>query len=346
MKPPLTGSAQLSVLYLGPDSGTSRHRRHAFTRLGHHVEQLDPRRLLPRSPWIDRIEWHLSPKPLAALVQRRIAAALHGGKFDIAFVDGGSLVTADAVRVLRRNCARVVNFNQDDPFGVRDRVRFSVYRKAVPEYDLVVVVRSPNIEEARQLGARHVLHHLCVSDEVAHAPRPLNPEIRAAWQSEVAFIGSWMPERGPFLAELVERGVPLSIFGPGWHKAPEWPRLQAHHRALYLDEDDYAYAVQCAGVLLGMLSKGNRDEHTTRTMEIPMLGGLLCAERTGVHESLYRDGAEAVFWSTAEECARVCHDLLADEPRRSRIAEAGQRRCMANNHTSESLIRRTMEALP
>lgn len=335
----------LSVLYLGPPSGTSLHRRDAFIRLGHRVSLIDPRGLLPRSAWIDRIEWHVSPRLLGAVVSRRLEAALDAQTFDLVFVDSGSLLTPLAVRALRRWSRRVVNFNHDDPFGSRDRVRFSAYRAAVPEYDLIVVVRPANVEEAQALGARKVLFQPRVADEVAHAPRPLTPSIRAKWQSEVSFVGSWMPERGPFMLELVRQGVPLTLFGPGWHKAPEWPRLRTLHKSDYLDGDSYAYAVQCARISIGMLSKGNRDLHTTRSMEIPSLGGLLCAERTQEHLALYRDGEEAVFWSDAAECARVCRALLDDEPRRLAIAAAGHRRCLENGHTSENLIRNVIGAL-
>lgn len=327
-------------------SGTSLHRRDAFVRLGHRVRTVEPRRLLPASAWIDRMEWHLSPGLLGAVVGRRLDALLGSERFDLAFADNGSLLTPRAVRALRRRCGRVVNFNHDDPFGHRDRTRFSTYRSAAAEYDLLVVVRPTNVDEATRSGARQVLLHPMVSDEVAHAPRPLTPAIRDTWQSEVAFIGSWMPERGPFLLELVRRGVPLAIFGPGWQRAPEWPQLQPHYRAEYLDGDAYAFAVQCARISLGMLSKGNRDLHTTRSMEIPSLGGLLCAERTSEHVAFYREGEEAVFWSDAAECARVCLDLLADEPRRLRIAERGRQRSLDNGHTSENLIRKTIEALP
>lgn len=335
----------LSVLYVGPLSGTSRHRRDAFVRLGHRVTTIEPRRLLPRSAWVDRIEWHVSPALLGALLSRRLEAALARERFDLAFVDNGSLLTPAAVRALRNHCGRVVNFNHDDPFGHRDRVRFSAYRAAVPEYDLVVVVRSTNVAEASASGARQVLLHPMVSDEVAHAPRQLTPEIEARWQSDVAFIGSWMPERGPFLLRLAERGVPLSIYGPGWQRAPEWPQLKAMHRAEYLDGDEYAFAVQCARISLGMLSKGNRDLHTTRSMEIPALGGLLCAERTDEHLAFYREDEEAVFWSDADECAERCSRLLHDTPRRRRIAGNGQQRSRANGYTSENLIRRTIGAL-
>lgn len=339
------GRAQLSVLYVGPMSGTSRHRRDAFARLGHHVAVLEPRRLLPASPWIDRIEWHLSPWLPARLLERRLPTRLAGQRYDLVFVDGGSLLTRRAVEILRQHAAQVVNFNHDDPFGDRDGVRFATFRAAVPAYDLVVVVRPVNVGEARRAGARDVLLHPMVADEVAHAPRPLTSALQDRWAAEVAFIGSWMPERGPFLLALVERGLPLAIYGPQWQKAPEWPRLAAHHRADYLDGADYAHAVQCAKISLGLLSKGNRDQHTTRSMEIPLLGGLLCAERTDEHLALYRDGEEAVFWADAGECARICLELLADAPRRAAIAARGRARCLANGTTSEHLIESTIAAL-
>jgi spore maturation protein CgeB len=335
----------LDVLYLGPRSGTSLHRRDAFLRLGHRVHMLDPRELLPSSPWIDRIEWHLSPSLLGSVVKRRLDAALDCRRYDVAFVDSGSLLTGPALHRLKLRCRQVVNFNHDDPFGKRDHVRFSAFRAAVPEYDLLVVVRPANVAEAEQLGARKVLFHPRVSDEVAHAERPLTPEIWKEWGSEVAFVGSWMPERGPHMVDLIKRGVPLALFGPGWQKAPEWPLLKPHHRADYLDGDAYAYAVQCAKISLGMLSKGNRDLHTTRSMEIPALGGLLCAERTSEHTAFYREGEEAAFWSDGAECAQVCRGLLDDEPRRLKIAANGHRRYSSNGHTSENLIRHMLGAL-
>jgi spore maturation protein CgeB len=189
------------------------------------------------------------------------------------------------------------------------------------------------------------MYHPCVADDVAHAPRPLNAQIRARWSCDVSFIGTWMPERGPFMVDLVERGVPLRITGTGWRKSPEWSRLRRHHVGEYLDGDDYAHAVQCARVCLGMLSVGNGDRHTTRSMEIPSLGGLLCAKRTDEHMVFYRDGVEAVFWDDSAECARRCLALLADEPLRQSIAAQGLRRFRRNGHTSENLLRKALEAV-
>ena len=50
---------------------------------------------------------------------------------------------------------------------------------------------------------------------------------------------------------------------------------------------------------------------TSKAPEPPMLGGLLCAERTPEHTAMYVEGQEALFWSGAEECAAVCREALA-----------------------------------
>jgi spore maturation protein CgeB len=80
-----------------------------------------------------------------------------------------------------------------------------------------------------------------------------------------------------------------------------------------LPGDDYAKVIQCAKVNLGSLSNGNRGLHTTRSLDIPALGGLLCAERTTEHREMYVEGKEALFWSSAQECAKVCCNIVEGE---------------------------------
>jgi hypothetical protein len=181
------------------------------------------------------------------------------------------------------------------------------------------------------------------ADELAHAPRSISDADAERWKSEVLFLGTWFPERGPFLLELAKLGVPLTIRGGNWHKAAEWPLLKPYFKGGQLEGDDYAMAIQCAKVNLGLLSKGNRDLHTTRSLEIPALGALFCAERTEEHLQMYVEGEEALFWSSAEECAAVCRSILQDEPRRRRIAAAGLARSIVNRHYNEVVMNAILE---
>jgi spore maturation protein CgeB len=329
----------LSILYIGRDTGTSAHRIRALQRLGHGVHVINPVEFLKASPLLGAWSWKTGGLFLASSARRRILSDVPPKRFDLVYVDGGELVSPDLIRELRIRYGPVINYNVDDPYGKRDGRRFRLYLKAVPFYDLVVVVRDCNVAEARARGARDVLHVHRSADEVAHAPREIGEKDRQKWAAEVSFVGTWMPERGPFMARLVELGVPLSIYGNRWHKAPEWPVLRSAWRGegLYAD-DDYARAIQCARINLGLLSKGNRDTTTQRSFEIPHLGAVFCAERTADHRQLYKEDEEAVFWSTPEECAEKCMELLEDGPRRIRLAANGRYRCLQNKTTNEAVM--------
>jgi spore maturation protein CgeB len=330
---------KLSILYLGADSRTSRHRLNALRRLGCNVSVVDPSGFLPDHRVISSWNHHAGGLFLGGLARRRVLNAIGSREFDVALVNGGMLVDRALVAELKRRCGAVINYNNDDPFGRRDHGKWRLYLEALPVYDLITVVRECNTREARAAGARETLRVYMSADEVAHLPRELSSEDRGKWGSRVAFIGTWMPERGPFLARLIDLGVPLAIFGDQWHKAAEWPLLRPHWRGPGLfNDDDYAKAVQCANVCLGLLSKGNRDLSTTRSFEIPHLGSVLCAERTAEHLDLYRENVDAVFWSSPEECAEKCGELLRDEGWRQRIAKSGRARCLKNRTTNESIL--------
>jgi spore maturation protein CgeB len=335
----------MQLLYLGTTDGTCLDRANALRRLGHEVTHVNLRALLPANVWIDRLIWRVGAAPLAPWIRRALAKRLRGQRFDAAYVDNGDQVSPAVLHLLRTHAPKVVSYTIDDPFGGRDGRRFSALRSALPGYDLVVVPRAQNVEEARALGARRVLRVHMTADEVQHTPRLFSSAELEAWTSEVLFIGTWMPERGPFLAELLRLGVPLSVRGSNWRRAPEWPLLAKAYKGGPVFGDDYARAIQGARVSLGLLSKGNRDLHTTRSLEVPALGGLLCAQRTSEHIAMYDEGREAVFWSDAEECAGLCIGLLADEPRRNAIAEAGRRRVHRNGHFNEPMLRSVIEAL-
>ena len=336
-------STGLSILYLGPGEGTSLDRANALRRLGHRVEHIDLRNLLPKSPWVYRITWRLGGHILSPWILHALPAALRDAHYDLCHVDGGEWVTPRVIALLRKFANRITNYNIDDPLGMRDVARSSAYRSSLSSYDLCVVVRSENVDEAKRLGAKKVLRVYRSSDEISHSPRVLTAADRDQWDADVLFLGTWFPERGPFLLELIKMGVPLLIRGANWNKAPEWPALQSYWKGGQLQGDDYAKAIQCAKISLGLLSKGNRDLHTTRSLEIPALGGLLCAERTPEHLGMYVEGEEALYWLEAEECAAVCRRALNNDASRQRIAAAGHARSLVNGYHNENVMRLVLE---
>jgi spore maturation protein CgeB len=335
---------RLSILYVGTDTGTSSHRARALQRLGHDVFIINPSVFLPDSHAISLWTWKSGGLFLGEFVRRRVLENIAARRFNLVLVNAGELVAPSLVAQLKGNCGPVINYNNDDPFGKRDGRRWRLYLEAVPSYDLIVVVRDCNVSEAFARGAQNVLRVYMSADEAAHSPRPITEQDRRRWSSEVVFIGTWMPERGPFMARLIELGIPLSIFGNRWNRAPEWGRLRPFWRGPGLeDEGEYAKAIQCSKVCLGLLSKGNRDLTTQRSFEIPHLGGVLCAERTSEHSALYREDEEAVFWDSPEECVAKCTTLLENEHFRKRLAMNGRCRCLQNRTTNEYVMARILD---
>lgn len=340
----------MRILYFGRRSGTSYHRAQALRRIGHDVTIFNPRQRLVDQVWGLSWSWlsrwikRTGALFLETVVKRMLEnSPLWEGEFDLVHVDEIAVVGPSLVKELKRRFGRVSCYVIDDPFGDRDGLKWRLFLKAVPEYDLVTVVREPNIQEAYDHGATDVLRVYRSADEVVHAPLDLSKDEKREWESEVIFVGNWFPERGPFMKNLVERGIPLTIYGPRWKKADEWSVLKPYWEGSGVYGDDYTKALQCAKVCLGLLSHENRDLHTQRSLEIPYIGSLFCAERTSEHRALYEEEREAVFWDDVDECADVCFELLAKDEKRQRIAERGRQRCIENGSLNENVMDKIVE---
>jgi spore maturation protein CgeB len=333
----------LNILFVGANGGNAVKRANALRRLGHDVRLIDPYSLFPWRNFVGRLIYYGGAALIERYLKYKITPIISQSRFDLTFVDNGELLGCNVLSALRQVSPLIVNYNNDDPFHTRDKKKWRLYREAVPHYDLLAVVRQVNVAEAYSLGARKVLQVFMAVDEL-DGPREITPRDRRRFPHEVLFIGTWMPERGPFLQELLKAGVPLAIYGNDWQKAPEWPALQPAWRGPAIYGDDYLQAIQLAKVSLGLLSKGNRDLHTTRTFEIPYCGGLLCAERTSEHLQLYQEDVEAVYWSDVKECIEKCQKLLNDDKLRTEIAERGRRRCLCNGIFNESNLNKILKA--
>lgn len=332
-----------NILYFGDGhpSSTSGHRAHALQRLGHQVTVYDTdqrARELPYFKYLHPFHYRTGFRFLQSQMLRWLEEKLmESDQPDLIWVNGGEYFGIECLQLLKKKGCPVVLYNNDDPTGGRDGRRFDSLLKAAPEYDLVVVMRDMNVPEFRSVGAGQVKRVFMSYDDFAHQPYSSKAEVPGEFLSEVAFIGSWMKKEGrdKFLLTLIEAGIPVSIWGGRWNKSPLWPRLKSAFKGSAISGRKYVAAIQGSKICLGLLSKGNRDLHTQRSLEVPYAGGLLCAERTSEHLQMYEEGKEAFFWSNAAECAAICHRLLNDERLREEVRMAGMNRVRANNAGNE-----------
>jgi spore maturation protein CgeB len=337
----------MKILYIGTDSlsSTSAHRIEAFRRLGHEVFVVDPFKAYANNGFWPNIHWKTGYRFVLNKVNKYVLNGVAGKSFDIIFVNHGENVCHSLLKTLKDHTPWLVNYNVDDPFGHRDGARWASYRKSVCAYDLLVVKRIENIDEAIRYGAKRVMREPICYDRIAHQSLSLSNQDIGKWGGDVVFVGSWMPERGPFMAKLVERGIPLSIYGNGWRKSRYWKGFQSAYRGPAIFGTDYIKAIQASKIALCLLSRGNRDQHTHRTFEIPFIGSVLCAERTSDHLSFYQEGVEAIFWSNADECADRCFEILANPERLKLMALAGHERVKILEQSNDDVMARILKYL-
>jgi|SRR6218665_297114 len=343
----------MNILYFGEDkvSSTAYHRATAIQRLGHSVEIINPYKQVEAS-FNSAIMGKIHYRTGYFLLQRQLRKWLKKMVTeiktpDVIWVNGGELFGLECIRILKSVGKPVVLYNNDDPTGGRDGNRFASLLKAIRYYDLCLVLRVPNIEEYKKLGAKNVLRVNMSYDEVIQKPFDDINEIPEKFRSDIAFIGTWMrnESRDVFLLHLIQKGLPVSIWGDHWQKSALWEKIKPHYRGKAISGRDYVAGIQGAKICIGMLSKGNRDLHTRRSVEVPFIGSVLCGERTAEHTDMFKEGEEAVFWDNADECAEWCSQLLADDVKREHIRKAGMEKVRALEVGNEDIARKALKTL-
>ncbi|RZM22990.1 MAG: glycosyltransferase family 1 protein, partial [Pedobacter sp.] len=309
----------------------------ALQRIGHTVVQCDPGTVV-RQRFQNFLVSHFHYRTGFRLVVSKVEQWLAknvlpevGGGVDVVWVNSGQFFSPAAVRLLKELRVPVILYNNDDPTGDRDPGCWHQLLRALPEYDLCVSLRHSTVREMAARGAPRALRVWMSYDEILHAPPSPDEELDDIFHADAVFVGTWMrhENRHIFLRRLLDADVKVRIWGGRWNKCGDTALLKECWTRKWATGRDYVHAVAGAKVSLGLLSKGNRDLHTRRSVEIPFAGGVLCAERTSEHSLMYKENEEAVFWSTAEECVEKCRQLAADPIKRETIRRAGMARVRA-----------------
>ena len=144
---------------------------------------------------------------------------------------------------------------------------------------------------------------------------------------DLVFVGAYEKERCASINRLARRGMSAVVYGNGWRRSVLAPEVDLRTQQLALD---YTRAMRTGKVALCFLRKINRDRITQRTMEIAAMARPMLGERTDEHDEHFVDGVEYLGFSNDDEIVEKARLLLGDSCLRSRIAAAGQNRCLTS----------------
>jgi spore maturation protein CgeB len=110
-------------------------------------------------------------------------------------------------------------------------------------------------------------------------------------------------------------------------------------------DDAYREAIWKSKINLTFITKGNQDEYSHKAFEIVGCGGFLLAERSDGHVERFRDGHEAVFFSSVAECEEKIRLYLGQEETRKRIAAAGRNRAELSGYHNNAQLQLILDKL-
>jgi len=236
---------------------------------------------------------------------------------------------------------RVALYNNDDPFGPdRTNRRWRKFQAIIPAANVCFVYRDVNVSEFSSAGARQVHVLRSAFDPTVHRPVALSEAERKKYGADVVFIGHCEGDsRLDFMDSLLQSDLRVGLYGTGWERFATGRSWRDRLPIGPLYGDAYVKAIAAAKIALVFLSNRNRDDYTRRCFEIPAIGTLMLAPRTDTLLKMFKEGEEAIYFSSAVELVGKARQYSADEAARTKIAGAGHRRCLADGHDLDSRAR-------
>lgn len=296
----------------------------AFHQAGCECQVLDSEKLFSISLF-HRLRNRLSRVPQfgrTPMLERAIEAHVKEFSPDVVMFFKPIWVGSEFLQSLRRYPTKLWSWFPDDIFYWKNGSE--AFYKAIPEYDLHLPTKTFNVAELKERGAKSVLLLPHAIDCSYHYPygslsSPSQP---------VSFVGTWSDDkREEYLEALVRKNYQVSIYGNDWQKVARRSLLRRkaiQNRAVYGRQ--FASVVADSKISLSFLRAHNRDRITTRTLEIPAMAGFMLHERSDEACEIFKEGVEAEYFGSLEECEAKILYYLKHDAARARIAKQGYAR--------------------
>lgn len=332
------------ILFVGDlnEYGRGFQRYRTLMEMGHeatafpHTKVSSPHRIAPPS-FMFRVFWKLRIPLDTMKVNEKIRDAVRHSSFDVIWIEKGNMVWPWTLRYIKKCApsAKLVSCSEDDMYASHGHSLW--YRWGLRHYDLVFTTKRYNLDELKLFGTKETKLFLDSYDENTHRPIRLTKMDTERFACDVSAIGAFEKERAESLLYLATHGVPVVVWGNGWGGwVNAHPNLVVKNEFLFGEE--YPKAICATKINLNFLRKVNRDEVTSRSVEIPACGGFMLGERTRRHLEFFEEGKEAEFFGSNEELLKKVKYYLEKPEEREKIAQAGRKRCEKSGYSMRAQL--------
>ena len=236
----------------------------------------------------------------------------------------------------------LISFQDDNPWGQRtsDQWMWKDYFRCISFFDWHIVKRQSDVDHLKSLGATKTLFW----EHGMYSP-VFYPDASTKKKYPVSFVGTCMDQRIEFMEYLLERGIPIHVFGNRWDSRSDLPKRfpQYFHKAVV--GEAYADVIRQSVVCLGLVSHSNQDEWTMRSYEVPACGGLLLAEKTLTHERLFEEEQTGYLFEGEKECADKLVALIKDPESCKKVGLNAYRIFKERNYSIEFRMKQLIQQL-
>lgn len=341
-----------SILYIGDlnQYGRGYQRYITLKAMGYDVDGIThtyvskPNEIV-KPTFLYRVFWKLRFPIDDMKVNSQVLDKVKTKKYDVIWIEKGNMMKPWVLKKIKELSpeTNLISVSEDDMYVRHGYSEW--YRLGLKYYDCVFTTKAYNVTELKSFNAKKVVLFLDSFSEFLHHPFRLLPDEKGLYGCDVSAIGAFEPERADSVLFLAEKGIKVHVWGGLWqHWVGKHPNLIVHNQFLFGEE--YAKAICATKINLNFLRKINRDEVTSRSVEIPACGGFMLTERTKRHAQFFIEGKEAEFFSTNQELYEKVLFYLEHEDKRNEIAQAGFERCLKSGYSMraqlESILKQSL----
>lgn len=258
---------------------------------------------------------------------------------DIIWVFKGMEIFPDTLKKLKEQGIFLANYNPDHPF--RFTYRGSGNKnvlEGLPHYDLHLSYSKNILSEIKEkygIQGEWLPFAYQAGEEEIQIPRQD--------KNSLCFIGNPDKIRADFIRFLVQKGIPVEVYGNHWDKhlkGLEGSSIKIHPPVFR--EDFQKTAVQYR-VQLNIFRPQNRDSHNMRTFEMPALGCIMLAPYSAEHSILFEENTEAFYYRDQEEaCQKARHILDLTQDQALKIKQNALKRSKESGYTYDERAREVL----
>jgi spore maturation protein CgeB len=251
-------------------------------------------------------------------INQRLVDLAYRMKPDIVLIAGGHRISTDTIEKLKAAGMPTVLWTIDAPLN------FKPVLDAAAHYDKIFCQGTEAIEILEKAGVRaaHWLPMAC--DPIRHRRVDLTNEERRKYQKDIAFVGSYYPNRWETLKVLQEYN--LGIWGPNWQNVPvREAKFDVIHPAK-LTYQEWVKIYSAAKIVVVVHYNDGRVpcyQASPKLFEAMACESFVIVDKQKDAVALFEDKNHVVYFSNAEELKEKARYYLQSPLYRKTIAKSG-----------------------